>query len=92
MSLEAWGDENPDDRHHDQLIDDGWLTPDEANDMMIALMIAAPSHQGGHSRSGQHLAEVIGCPFPITMGGLERRAKEMKLDPAFLWPWYKQEV
>ena len=88
MSLEAWGDENPHDRITDQMVEDGWLSPDEANDWMIAMMMAAASCQGGHSKAGQHLAEVIGCPFPITMSALKKRALEMKLDPAYLWPWW----
>lgn len=89
MSLEAWGDENPDDRYVDGLIDDGWLPPDEANDWMKAMLLAAPSCQGRHSNAGRALSEIIGCPFPISMDGLKRRAIEMKYDPSELWPWWK---
>lgn len=51
-----------------------------------ALLIVAPSHQGGHSRTGQVLSEVLGVRFPLEMVDLEARAKKMGFDPDDLWP------
>ena len=91
MSLEAWGDQFPED-DYDHLLDAGWLTDDDAREWMEAILMAAPSHQGGHSETGQRFADIIGTEFPLTMDGLIKRAVEMKFDPVELWPWAKQSL
>ncbi len=58
---------------------------------MEVILMCAPSFQGGHSDVGQRLAEIIDCEFPINMMSLEKRAVEMKFDPAKLWPRRKYE-
>lgn len=40
MSLEVWGDENPFDAETDALIEQGWLDPDSANELLSALKLA----------------------------------------------------
>jgi len=87
MSLEAWGDENPDDAEADRFTDAGWIDPDTAMEWMHAIMRMAPHFQGGHSTIGQEVADIVGTGFPIHMDGLRKRALEMKMDPAELWPW-----
>lgn len=86
MSLEAWGDELPGD-DYDHLLEAGWIDDSDARLWMETMLMAAPSHQGGHSEVGKRLSEIIGCPFPLTMRGLEEAALRMKFTPAELWPW-----
>ena len=90
MSLEAWGDELPGE-DYDHLLDAGWITDDDAREWMEAIMMAAASHQGGHSEVGARFAEIIGTEFPLRMEGLTARAIEMKFDPAKLWPWLNKQ-
>jgi hypothetical protein len=52
-----------------------------------ALYRAAPSHQGGHSKTGDAIAEVLGVPFPLNVYDLEKAAKAEGYDPNDLWPW-----
>lgn len=53
----------------------------------MALFIAAPHHQGGHSRSGAAIADALGVPFPIDTKDLLAKAREEEINPALLWPW-----
>lgn len=53
----------------------------------MALFIAAPSHQGGHSRTGFAIADALGVPFPITNDDLLAKARAEEINPALLWPW-----
>lgn len=53
----------------------------------MALFIAAPHHQGGHSRTGLAIADALGVPFPITNRDLLAKAREEEINPALLWPW-----
>jgi hypothetical protein len=58
--------------------------------MLIALLMAAPSFQGGHSEVGGRLAEVLETKFPLTMLGLAKVARKHSLVPDKLWPWWKK--
>lgn len=53
----------------------------------MALFIAAPQHQGGHSRTGFAIADALGVPFPITNDDLLAKARAEEINPALLWPW-----
>jgi len=55
-----------------------------------ALLIAAPGHQGGHSASGDAIAEALGIPFPLTMTSLRAAAIDMGYMPYDLWPWFER--
>jgi hypothetical protein len=48
-----------------------------------------PHCQGGHSKRGRAIARTLNIPFPLTMPNLVKRAKQLHLDPAVLWPWRK---
>lgn len=52
-----------------------------------ALFVAAPHHQGGHSRSGSMIAKALGVPFPVSCPDLVSKARAAGLNPAQLWPW-----
>lgn len=52
-----------------------------------ALFRAAPSHQGGHSATGEAISEALGVPFPLNVYELEKAAKAEGYDPNDLWPW-----
>jgi hypothetical protein len=52
-----------------------------------ALLIAAPSHQGGHSYSGAAIAKALRVPFPLTMPSLRAAAIDSGFSPVELWPW-----
>lgn len=54
---------------------------------ILALLIAAPAHQGGHGLSGQMIAKALEIDFPISMDNLEIRAKQLGYDTNELWPW-----
>lgn len=56
-----------------------------------ALFVAAPHCQGGHSPAGMAIAEALGIDFPLTMDALAARAAQCGLDPAELWPWWKEQ-
>lgn len=53
----------------------------------MALLIAAPHHQGGHSRTGAAIADALGVPFPIAVSDLLAVARAEEFDPTLLWPW-----
>lgn len=55
-----------------------------------ALLIAAPSHQGGHSVSGAAIAEALRVPFPLTMPSLRAAAIDSGFLPYDLWPWLER--
>ena len=55
-----------------------------------ALLIAAPSHQGGHSASGAAIAEALEVPFPLTMPSLRAAAIDSGFLPYDLWPWLER--
>lgn len=59
----------------------------ECEGLREALLIAAPSHQGGKSESGAAIAEALVAEFPLRMPDLVRIAQKYGLDPAKLWPW-----
>lgn len=63
---------------------------DQMARMTRALLMSAPSHQGGHSEVGMVIAEALAIPFPIDMENLSRRAGEMGYQPYDLWPWLKK--
>jgi hypothetical protein len=52
-----------------------------------ALYRAAPSHQGGHSTTGDAIADALGCTFPLQVDELEAKAKDERMDTKALWPW-----
>jgi hypothetical protein len=54
------------------------------------ILAMAPSFQGGHSKTGDEVAEYLGIPFPLTMTDLKRKARACGLQPYDLWPWLKQ--
>ena len=54
-------------------------------------LIRGASCQGGHSDEGQKIARLLGIPFPLRMANLARRARELGLNPADLWPWYSDK-
>jgi len=55
-----------------------------------ALLIAAPSHQGGHSGTGDAIAEALEVPFPLTMPSLRAAAIDSGFEPYDLWPWLRR--
>lgn len=58
-----------------------------------AMYRAAPSHQGGHSTTGNAIADALGCTFPLQVRELEARAKDEKMDTKVMWPWlYEQRI
>lgn len=57
--------------------------------LLRALLICAPSHQGGHSYTGGEIAEALSIPFPVTMDALRRVATDNGFMPYDLWPWLK---
>ncbi len=63
----------------------------EISKLREALLIAAPSHQGGHSATGHAISEALDVPFPITMDALILRATRAGHDPDKLWPWCVQQ-
>lgn len=56
-----------------------------------ALFRAAPSHQGGHSATGDAIAEALGVSFPLNVYELEKAAKAEGYDPNVLWPWLAEQ-
>lgn len=54
-----------------------------------ALMMCAPSFQGGHSKTGDAICDALGLTFPVRMPELEAKAKGWKMNPDVLWPWLK---
>jgi len=61
---------------------------DERN--ILRLMITLATHcQGGHSKVGHEVANLLGIPFPLNMKNLSRAARERGFDPNELWPWLK---
>ncbi len=52
-----------------------------------ALYMCAAHCQGGHSDAGATAAEVLGVPFPLTMGDLVKAARSEGENPALIWPW-----
>lgn len=63
---------------------------EEAKGLERALLICAPSHQGGHSDSGRAIADALGLPFPLTMDTLRPAAIERGFMPYDLWPWLER--
>jgi hypothetical protein len=58
---------------------------------VLRLMITLATHcQGGHSRVGHEVADLLGIPFPLNMENLSRAAVERGFDPGELWPWLKE--
>lgn len=54
----------------------------------VRLVLAmAPSFQGGHSKTGSEVADLLGVPFPLRVPDLEKKARALGFDPADLWPW-----
>ena len=56
-----------------------------------ALLIAAPSHQGGHSYVGAAIAEALEIPFPLRTPSLRAAAIDSGFNPVELWPWMAEE-
>ena len=52
-----------------------------------ALFMCAAHCQGGSSGAGEAAADLLGVPFPIRMGDLEKKAKAEGFDVDELWPW-----
>lgn len=59
----------------------------EVERLRKVVFIVAPSHQGGHSRTGDVIAEALGVPFPVRMEEVVPAAIKAGLDPVDLWPW-----
>ena len=54
----------------------------------VRLVLAmAPSFQGGHSKIGGEVADLLGIPFPLTMQNLAQKARALGFEPVDLWPW-----
>lgn len=65
----------------------------EVRALKRVLLMAAASHQGGHSEVGAAIAAVLEIPFPVTMEALEKAATDEGFEPAELWPWlYKMRA
>lgn len=55
---------------------------------MRSLLLQAAAHcQGGHSDAGLAISREFGLPFPVNMGDLVVKARDLDLNPARLWPW-----
>ena len=55
-----------------------------------ALLMCAPSHQGGHSDTGMEISEVFGIGFPLSMDSLRAFAISRGHMPYDLWPWLER--
>lgn len=55
-----------------------------------ALLIAAPSHQGGHSDTGRAIAKALEVPFPLSMPSLRAAAIDSGFEPYDVWPWLQE--
>ncbi|NIJ18451.1 hypothetical protein FHS95_000120 [Sphingomonas naasensis] len=67
---------------------EGWQTA-VREAMERALLMVAPSKQGGHSEEGMAIAEALGVPFPLSMDTLRPEAIKRGFMPYDLWPWLK---
>ncbi|MDB5848244.1 MAG: hypothetical protein JWP29_1996 [Rhodoferax sp.] len=56
------------------------------------ILLMAPSFQGGHSTTGDEVAEYLGIPFPLKMEHLSKAARARGFDPAELWPWHAKMI
>lgn len=54
------------------------------------VLVMAPSFQGGHSKTGGEVADLLGIPFPLTMLNLSKAARARGFDPRQLWPWLEK--
>jgi transposase-like protein len=54
------------------------------------VLLMAPSFQGGHSKTGGEVADLLGIPFPLDIKNLSRVARENGFNPDELWPWRTQ--
>lgn len=54
------------------------------------VLVMAPSFQGGHSKTGGEVADMLGIPFPLTLPNLAKKARALGFDPDNLWPWWKK--
>lgn len=55
-----------------------------------ALLMCAPSHQGGHSETGAEIAAAFDVPFPLSMDTLRPLAIGHGYLPYDLWPWLER--
>ena len=62
-------------------------TPTEREYLRLILEMAG-SFQGGHSATGDKIAELLNIPFPLTMKNLATAARKRGFDPDSIWPWY----
>lgn len=60
---------------------------DNARTTLRLMITMATSYQGGHSKTGGEVADLLGIPFPLTMTNLSKAARERGFDPDELWPW-----
>lgn len=64
--------------------------PDSKTTELRLILEMAPSFQGGHSKTGGDVAELLGIPFPLRMHNLAKAARARGFDPDQLWPWWKK--
>ena len=62
--------------------------PAEPRAVLSCLLNIASHHQGGHSSTGERIAETLKIPVPITMPDLAGYALKSALDPREVWPWW----
>lgn len=60
----------------------------DPREILTCLLDVASHHQGGHSRTGEKIAQTLKIPFPITMIALAGRALSAGLNPREVWPWW----
>lgn len=60
---------------------------ERAEALELALLIAAPQHQGGNGITGHTISETLGIAHPITMDDLFDYAERKGLEPLKVWPW-----
>lgn len=65
-------------------------TPPKSDLCERALLMCAPSHQGGHSGTGAAIAEALDVPFPLTVPSLREAAIARGFMPYDLWPWLEK--
>lgn len=51
------------------------------------VLVMAPNHQGGNSKTGADVAAFFGIDPPLTMAALGSVARKHGFNPATLWPW-----
>jgi hypothetical protein len=55
-----------------------------------ALLMCAPSHQGGHSGTGMAICEALDISFPVSVPSLRKAAIARGYMPYDLWPWLEK--